>query len=106
MIDALGAERLPDHLTANKRAERAEQRQREAERQALRQSITDRIARGAELDAEERSQLRDDIGQAYDRWSPEARDLTDQLDELDRQATEADSETAMPADEDPAAAAS
>jgi hypothetical protein len=105
LIDELAAERLPDHLTANKRAERAQQRQREAERQALRESITDRIATGAELDAEERSQLRDQIGQAYDSWSPEARDLTDQLDELDRQASEAaDSETATPADEHPAEA--
>jgi hypothetical protein len=33
LIDALAADRLPDHLTAPKRAERAEQRQREAERE-------------------------------------------------------------------------
>jgi ParB/RepB/Spo0J family partition protein len=85
LIDELAAERLPDHLTAKKRAERAEQRERDAEREALRRSIADRIARGGELDAYERSQLREDVEQAYAYWSPEARNLTEQLDELDRQ---------------------
>jgi hypothetical protein len=84
LIDALAADRLPDHLTATKRAEQADQRQREAEREALRQSIADRISRGA-LDAEERAQLREDVEQAYDYWSPEAREITERLDELDRE---------------------
>jgi ParB/RepB/Spo0J family partition protein len=85
LIDALAADRLPDHLTAPKRAERAEQRQREAEREALRQSIPDRISRGSALDADERAQLREDVEQAYDYWSPEHREITEQLDELDRE---------------------
>jgi ParB/RepB/Spo0J family partition protein len=89
LIDELAAERLPDHLTATKRAERAEQRQREAEREALRRSIADRIARGGELDADERAQLREEVEQAYDYWSPAARELKEQLDELDRQAADA-----------------
>jgi hypothetical protein len=88
LIDELAAERLPDHLTAKKRAERGEQREREAEREALRRSIADRIARGGELDADERSQLREEVEQAYDYWSPEARELKEQLDELDRQAAD------------------
>ena len=89
LIDELAAERLPDHLTAKKRAERGEQREREAEREALRRSIADRIGRGGELDADERSQLREEVEQAYDYWSPEARELREQLDELDRQAADA-----------------
>ena len=80
---------VPDHLTAKKRAERAEQREREAEREALRRAIADRIARGGELDADERSQLREEVDQAYEYWSPEARALKEQLDELDRQPAEA-----------------
>ena len=89
LIDELAAERLPDHLTAKKRAERAEQREHEAERVALRRSIADRIARGGELDADEHSQLREEVEQAYDYWSPEARELKEQLDELDRQVADA-----------------
>jgi hypothetical protein len=88
LIDELAAERLPDHLTAAKRAERTEQRQREAERDALRQSIAERITRASELDAEERSQLREEIEQAYGRYSPQAYELHEQLDELDRGANE------------------
>jgi hypothetical protein len=89
LIDQLASERLPDHLTATKRAERAEQRQKEAERDAFRRSIAERIARGSELDAEERSQLREEIEQTIGRYSPQAHDLVEQLDELEREATEA-----------------
>jgi hypothetical protein len=97
LVDDLAAERLPDHLTASKRAE---QRQREAQRDALRRSIADRIARGTELDADERAQLREEIGQAYDYWSPEARELNQQLDELDRQASEpADGDSDTPTED-------
>jgi ParB/RepB/Spo0J family partition protein len=89
LIDQLASERLPDHLTATKRAERAEQRQKEAERDAFRRSIAERIARGSELDAEERSQLREEIEHTIGRYSPQAHDLVEQLDELEREATEA-----------------
>ena len=64
---------------------REREAQQEAEREALRRSIADRIARGGELDADQRSQLREEVEQAYDHWSPEARELKEQLDELDRQ---------------------
>jgi hypothetical protein len=79
---------LPDHLTAAKCAERAEQRQQEAEREALRRSIADRIARSGAFDADERAQLREDVARAYGHWSPEAREIEEQLDELDRQAAD------------------
>jgi ParB/RepB/Spo0J family partition protein len=104
MIDELAAERLPDHLTADKRAERAEQRQQEAEREARRQSITDRIARGSELDAEERCQLREEIEQAYGRWSAQADELNQQLDELDREASKPRDGETVPADQESAGA--
>ncbi|HEY6775028.1 MAG TPA: hypothetical protein VI122_00790, partial [Thermoleophilaceae bacterium] len=47
-----------------------------------------RISRGSELDAEERAQLREDVEQAYDYWSPQAREITEQLDELCHEATD------------------
>jgi ParB/RepB/Spo0J family partition protein len=100
LIDALAAERLPDHLTAKKRAERAEQREKEAEREALRRSITERIARGSELDTEELSQLREEIQQAYGRYTPQAHELCERLDELERQPSEqVDAETEASAEE-------
>jgi hypothetical protein len=89
VIDQLASERLPDHLTATKRAERAEQRQQEAEREAFRRSIAERIARGSELDADERAQLREEIEQTFGRYSPQTRELNDQLDELDQQTADA-----------------
>jgi hypothetical protein len=89
LIDQLAAERLPDHLTASKRGERAEQRQQEAEREGLRRSIAELIAGASELDADERAQLREEIERAYGPCSPEAHELNDQLDELERAASEA-----------------
>jgi ParB/RepB/Spo0J family partition protein len=88
LIDELAAERLPEHLTAAKRAERAKQREEKAEREQLRRSIAERIANGDKLDAEERSQLREEIAQAYRPYSPEARELYQQLDDLDAAAAE------------------
>jgi hypothetical protein len=99
LIDDLASERLPDHLTAKKRAERAEQREQEAEPVNLRQSIADRLARGGQLDAEERSQLREEIERAYGRYAPQAYELNEQLDELDREANEAAGDSTKPAGE-------
>jgi hypothetical protein len=99
LIDDLASERLPDHLTAKKRAERAEQREQEAELVILRESIADRLARGGELDTEERSQLREEIERAYGRYTPQAYDLTEQLDEFDREASEAPGDETKPAGE-------
>jgi hypothetical protein len=97
LIEDLASERLPDHLTAKKRAERAEQRQREAELVILRESIAERLARGGELDAEERSQLREEIERAYGRYTPQAFELNEQLGELDRESSEAAGDETKPA---------
>ena len=99
LIDDLASERLPDHLAAKKRAERAEQRQQQAELVILRESIAERVARGGELDAEERSQLREEIERAYGRYTPHAHELNEQLDELDREASEAAGDETKPAGE-------
>jgi hypothetical protein len=90
---------LPDHLTAKKRAERAGQREQEAELVILRESIAERLARGGELDPEQRSQLREEIERAYGRYTPQAYELNEQLDELDREASEAAGDETKPASE-------
>jgi hypothetical protein len=90
LIDELAAERLPDRLTAAKRAERATQREQEAERELLRRSIAERVANADELDIDERSQLRDEIERAYRPYSSEAHELCERLDELDDGAREAE----------------
>jgi hypothetical protein len=104
LIDELAAERLPDQLTAKKRAERAEQREHEAEREALRQSIAELISRGDEIDGEGRTQLRGEIERAYGRYSLEACELNEQLDELDREASEAPDGQTVSGDEEVAKA--
>ena len=55
----------------------------------LRTSITERITPGHELDGEESAQLREEIIRARGRWSPEANDLDERVDELEREAEEA-----------------
>ena len=55
----------------------------------LRTSITERVTLGHELDGEESAQLREEIIRARGRWSPEANDLNQRVDELDREAEEA-----------------
>lgn len=61
----------------------------------LRESIADRVARGGELDVEERSQLREEIERAYGRYTPHAHELN----ELDREAGEAAGDEPKPAGE-------
>jgi ParB/RepB/Spo0J family partition protein len=102
LIDELAAERLPDHLTAAKRAERAKQREQDAERERLRQSIAERIANGDKLEAKQRSQLREEIARAYRPYSREAHELYRRLDEFDRETTvddQANADSEPPAEE-------
>jgi hypothetical protein len=65
----------------------------------LRESIAERLARGGEFDAEGRSQLREEIERAYGRFTPQAYELEDQLDELDREASGAAGDETKPAGE-------
>jgi len=66
----------------------------------LRTSITERVTLGHELDGEERAQLREETIRARGRWSPEANDLNERVDELHREAEEAAHATTWSATKD------
>lgn len=76
-IDALAAERLPDHLTAAKRAERAEQQEFEALLKSVRSrwEQMDDAAVVEAMTAADCEQLRQDIIRAFPVWTEEAEDM-------------------------------
>lgn len=93
LIDELAAERLPEHLTEAKRAERAEVREEDRRRQELERSVTERLERTAELTPDERSQLREDLEEAWGPYSPKAWEARRQLDQLESEPADVDGDS-------------
>ena len=85
LIDEICAQRLPEHLTADVRAQRAHQREVLAEHArevaAARERIDAAIERAAELSNEEREQAEADIELVHGRYSIDGHRLRKQLQE-------------------------
>lgn len=84
LIDDICAQRLPEHLTADVREQRAEQREARAEHDravaAARERLTDALERASELTDAEREQARQDIDVVHGRYSVDGHKLRKQLD--------------------------
>ena len=83
LIDEICAQRLPEHLTAQVRADREHQREVLAEHAReiaeARQRIDAAIERAGELSEQKRAQLDQDIDRVHGRYSMEGRRLRKQL---------------------------
>lgn len=83
LIDEICAERLPEHLTADVRAERVHQREVLAEHArevtAARERLDGALARADELSEEERLQADADIDLVHGRYSIDGHKLRKQL---------------------------
>ena len=90
LIDEICAQRMPDHLTADVRTQRAHQREVLAEHAreltAARERIDVAIARAADLSGEERQQVKEDIDRVHGPYSLDTHRLRKQL----QQAAEPD----------------
>ena len=87
LIDDICAQRLPEYLTAQVRADRARQREVVAEHAReiaqARQRIDAAIERAGELSEQERAALDDDIDCVHGRYSIEGHRLRKQLQDPD-----------------------
>lgn len=83
LVDELCGQRLPDHLTAAVREERAGQREaiaeREREAQAARERLAGALERASELSDDEREQALADVDVAHGPYSVEGHKLRRQL---------------------------
>jgi ParB/RepB/Spo0J family partition protein len=108
LIDEICAQRLPEHLTAQVRADRAHQREvlveHAREIAQARERIDAAIERAGELSEQERTQLDEDIELVHGRYSIEGHRLRKQLQEPDSSADDAGEQEAGVEDEVAAAA--
>ncbi len=88
LVDELAAERLPDHLTADVREQRAAQRAQDAEQRKHEQAIEERSARLEELTAEQRDELLAEASSALGPYSPQTFELRQRIEALAEGAEE------------------
>jgi len=105
LVDEICAERLPEHLTAEVRQQRAEQREALTEHERVLATARERLAsaleRAATLTDSEREQAREDVDVVHGRYSVEGHKLRKQLDAA---AQPADTPADEPTDADAQAA--
>lgn len=109
LIDEICAQRLPDHLTAEVRADREHQREVLAEHARntaeARQRIDEALQRADELSDEERAALDEDIDAVHGRYSIEGHRLRKQLNDPGAGESDDDGEDDAVVEDEVAAAA-
>jgi hypothetical protein len=99
LIDAICAERLPDHLTKEVRGARAKVRKQEArerrEERKRQRIVSDAIKRLADLDAQKRDELVAEVEEQLGEYRFDAHELRARARELnDADAAQVDEQTA------------
>lgn len=99
LVDELAAERLPDHLTADVREQRAAQRAQDTERREHKQAIEERTGRLEELTAEQRDELLGEASSVLGPYSPQTFELRRRIEAL-AEDTEDAQQTDEPVEEE------
>lgn len=99
LVDDLAAERLPDHLTADVREQRAAQRTQDTERREHKQAIEERTGRLEELTGEQRDELLAEASSALGPYSPQTFELRRRIEAL-AEGTEDAEQTDEPVEEE------